>query len=447
MPHATDGVLHAYLDGALAALERAGELPDGASAADVVAHLDVCADCRARLDQERALRTAAGLVLADAASTFEVPPFEEVARRPAQPRRQRRWVVPAAWVASVLLALGSGWWAGASLLSPGRNTFVQATDAGQATGAEPALGVRLPAGLPAPAEPGAAAAPPQSGAVAAAPTAAPAGPAAVTAYAAQAAAVTAGEPLGQPAAPAVVAADAAQAATATADRPLGEPAARLESLAAATAAAARSAREQRPLAAAPPPPAVKLLPETAGAPARAIPPAAGKYPDDRSADALLGWAVRLATETADWVAVDGATAPGGVPVLVIDGAGAPSAAYRPVIGTAGVVRVRQQLGDGSTVELVSWRPQALALSEVVVTAAGADRRGGPPPQAAAALPEAGAAAAPSPPQLLAATGAAGAAGESRVLLFLPDRGMYVLLRGAQPADRLADVGRKLAERR
>jgi hypothetical protein len=447
MPHVTDGVLHAYLDGALTALEHARELPAGASAADVVAHLDACADCRARLDEERALRTAAGLVLADAANAFEVPPFEEVARPAGQPRRRHRWVVPSAWAASVLLALGAGWWAGSSLLSPGGTAFMQATDAERATGAEQASGVMQPAGVPTPAEPGAvAAAPPPPAVAAAAPSPAPAAPPPAGAAAAPAAAAAA-----------AVAADAARAPAVAADRPLGEPAIRLESVAAATGAVTRPSQEQRTVVAAPPAPAgaLQLRADIGSQSPRAAPFAAGAPPDGRSAEALLEWGVRLATEAEGWVPAEGATAPGGVPVLVIDGAGEPSAAYRPVIGMAGAVRVRQQLGDGSTVELVSWREQALALSDIVVTGVAADRRRAPPARAAGARPEAAAAAAPSSPQLLAATdagtgqgtGAAGAPAESRVLLFLPERGAYVLLRGTLSADRLADLGRNVVERR
>lgn len=115
MPHIDDGILHAHLDGALPALSDAGELPDGMSAADVVAHLSACADCRARLEAERSIREQAGLVLRDVALADSVmPPFADIAGAPvALPRsRPRRWM-PLTWAATVLLAIGAGWWGSA----------------------------------------------------------------------------------------------------------------------------------------------------------------------------------------------------------------------------------------------------------------------------------------------------------------------------------------------
>src|SRR5687767_5997338 len=56
MPHVDEGVLHAYLDGALDALHEGGALPDAMTPADVISHLDACADCRARLNIERDIR-------------------------------------------------------------------------------------------------------------------------------------------------------------------------------------------------------------------------------------------------------------------------------------------------------------------------------------------------------------------------------------------------------
>ena len=115
MPHIDDGILHAHLDGALPALSDAGELPDGMSAADVMAHLSACADCRARLEAERRIREQAGLVLRDVAlPNVAVPPFADIAGAPlALPRsRHRRWM-PLTWAATVLLAIGAGWWGSA----------------------------------------------------------------------------------------------------------------------------------------------------------------------------------------------------------------------------------------------------------------------------------------------------------------------------------------------
>ena len=110
MPHVDDGTLHAYLDGALDALHEAGALPDALTPADVRTHLAQCADCAARLAAERDIRERAGLILRDSAGTpVTVPPFEVAhpAEHPA--RRAPRWV-PYAWAASLVLAVGAGWW-------------------------------------------------------------------------------------------------------------------------------------------------------------------------------------------------------------------------------------------------------------------------------------------------------------------------------------------------
>lgn len=130
MPHIRDGELHAWLDGALDRL--------GADAAERVRdHLSRCADCRARLEEEGALRAEASELLDGALmSGASRPPFEELMRRAeagpavdagrsdqaeAAPRRDRRitgreW----AWAASVVLALGTGWMMGGGSLEPER---------------------------------------------------------------------------------------------------------------------------------------------------------------------------------------------------------------------------------------------------------------------------------------------------------------------------------------
>ncbi|HEX6134009.1 MAG TPA: hypothetical protein VFZ24_08595 [Longimicrobiales bacterium] len=115
MPHVDEGMLHAYIDGALDALSEAGELPDGMTSEDVVAHLDSCADCRARLEAEREVRERAGHVLRDASlAQIEPPPF---AGLEATSRARRRRALPLAWAASLLMAAGAGWW-GSALWRP-----------------------------------------------------------------------------------------------------------------------------------------------------------------------------------------------------------------------------------------------------------------------------------------------------------------------------------------
>ncbi len=143
MPHIDDGTLHALLDGALRAEE-----PERADA--VEAHLDACADCRARLEHAAALRDEASDVLAaldyglsdDAEAPTPAPDFGEVLARaeaaegeavdevadpaasgatgtgdpaprsPADVARLRRrlgWTRGLAWAATIVVALGTGY--------------------------------------------------------------------------------------------------------------------------------------------------------------------------------------------------------------------------------------------------------------------------------------------------------------------------------------------------
>lgn len=110
MLHVDDGQLHAYLDGEL-------ELLGPAETQAIEQHLDACAECRARLEEERRLRERAGLILRGSeAVELPVPAFETIAaragggptQRPAP--RPRRPAALLAWAASILLALGLGWY-------------------------------------------------------------------------------------------------------------------------------------------------------------------------------------------------------------------------------------------------------------------------------------------------------------------------------------------------
>jgi len=110
MSHVDEGVLHAYLDGELAAAERTA----------LERHLADCATCRARLDEERALVHRASELLG-------------LAQPPAVLRGKRAWWrvrTPVAWAASIILALALGY----SLQDVGSDA---ATPIGAASGAPP----------------------------------------------------------------------------------------------------------------------------------------------------------------------------------------------------------------------------------------------------------------------------------------------------------------------
>lgn len=105
MSHLDEGQLHAYLDGQTAR--------DDQGRPETEAHLAVCADCRARLDEARRLRDRAGAILrAGVPGMAATPPFEEITerKRRAEPRRVPRTMV-LAWAATIALALGLGWYA------------------------------------------------------------------------------------------------------------------------------------------------------------------------------------------------------------------------------------------------------------------------------------------------------------------------------------------------
>ncbi|MGH7530484.1 MAG: anti-sigma factor family protein [Gemmatimonadales bacterium] len=93
MSHVDEGTLHAYLDNELPAEERTV----------LEAHLADCAACRDRLAEERALARRAGELLG-----LAQPPR----RVPARPPLLWRLRVPLTWAATVVIALGIGYYAG-----------------------------------------------------------------------------------------------------------------------------------------------------------------------------------------------------------------------------------------------------------------------------------------------------------------------------------------------
>jgi hypothetical protein len=99
MSHVDDGTLHAYLDGELTPVERAR----------LEGHVAECAACRNRLEEERALiERASGLLGLAQPPERAAPPLHQL-RRPSVVWRLR---VPVAWAATVVLALGIGYYAG-----------------------------------------------------------------------------------------------------------------------------------------------------------------------------------------------------------------------------------------------------------------------------------------------------------------------------------------------
>jgi len=99
MSHVDEGTLHAYLDGELPSTERAA----------LDAHLAQCATCRATLNEERALLERASALLGSARPAERpAPPFEQLRQVP----KRSSWHIstPLAWAASIMLALGLGYY-------------------------------------------------------------------------------------------------------------------------------------------------------------------------------------------------------------------------------------------------------------------------------------------------------------------------------------------------
>lgn len=106
MSHVDEGALHAYLDGALDELP-----PDEAEA--IRAHLEDCAECAARLEAERSVRSSAHGILGMAAPDVELPSLEELRAyvkrtRPERPATAGR-LYRLGWAASIMIAVGAGW--------------------------------------------------------------------------------------------------------------------------------------------------------------------------------------------------------------------------------------------------------------------------------------------------------------------------------------------------
>ena len=99
MSHVDEGTLHAYLDGELPSVERAG----------LEAHLAQCSACQTLLSEERALLERASALLGAAhPAERPVPPFQEIRRAQRRPPWYARRTF--AWAASLVLAVGLGYY-------------------------------------------------------------------------------------------------------------------------------------------------------------------------------------------------------------------------------------------------------------------------------------------------------------------------------------------------
>lgn len=366
MSHVDEGLLHAWLDGAL-------QTGDAGEAREIEDHLAHCADCRARLEEARRLKATTDSILAltEPADLGNVPPFEEILARkaaegddapattgtgsdaapdggaisfPHPPRR--RAITPLAWAASLVLAIGAGWWA-RQLTGPALGTAVY-----ELTAVEPEM-ADSEALAPAPRAP---AAPADAAVAARESTAAPA-PAATT-----------------PAAP-----EPAPAAKSRSTRQRSAPAHEAESttVLAAKEQAASGARARAPVQgpredtiepAVPAPTAERHDPvdEITIAPSFFADRSAERLAAARADSPVTARAEAVATVSdPGWHTVDRAEAERSIgwPIAVV-----PDLPVLEIaMGEEGdAIRVRQRLEGGEILELVQRR-EALALNELVVT--------------------------------------------------------------------------------
>lgn len=137
MQHLDDGALHAWLD-----RDRSGISEREATA--IQAHLGVCQACAARLAEARSLAERSRAILARSAPSVVPPAFAEIRARaaaghgPMGATPRRPWV-PITWAASVVLAVGLGWF--------GREVIPNQPTASDPSGAA-AVATRLAASAP-----------------------------------------------------------------------------------------------------------------------------------------------------------------------------------------------------------------------------------------------------------------------------------------------------------
>jgi hypothetical protein len=121
MSHVDEGALHAYLDGELPPAERAR----------LEAHVAECPACRTRLLEERALVERAGQLLGLAQPVERpAPPLHQLRR----PRLVWRLRVPLAWAASLLMAVGLGYYLGEASYAPASRQVAALQSTGDSLG-------------------------------------------------------------------------------------------------------------------------------------------------------------------------------------------------------------------------------------------------------------------------------------------------------------------------
>ena len=331
MQHVDEGILHAYLDGALGEAERL----------EMEVHVRACAACASALDEARALRERATGILAGSAAALDVPPFEQVLKRRSRSSRgglRRLRVIGLA--ATLAVAVGVVWYArdgSVAGLAGGAGERAAEQQSGRAADTDSAE-----------------AAAPETGASEAAPPAAPG--------------------------PSSGAGGDQDARRQEADRtaPAVTP----------SNAAARQDRDVEELAAEPAQPAPAGALEPVVVTAAPSPKAAderrsfAERPAAAAADAAEGPGLRLrggissSATGEDWVAVsqDTATAHlGRQPAVVPD---LPVIAYGIRRGdTARRVRVVQSLGDGTMIELIQMRLRDLHAGRLMRAEAAEAQRG------------------------------------------------------------------------
>jgi hypothetical protein len=127
MSHIDEGRLAAYLDGELPA--GSGEL------VEIELHVAACADCRKLLEEALKHRNRARSILRSGApSATEVPAFDEILRRAGKNAatggvgHERSRLASLAWAATIVLAVGVGWYVARNRTAVNQSVAIRETD-------------------------------------------------------------------------------------------------------------------------------------------------------------------------------------------------------------------------------------------------------------------------------------------------------------------------------